>query len=208
VRVTWSSNVGARGAVDLAAGQRFVVARRMDLPGDRLVTSVPGQDHLVLVRLPYVSDPALVVTATDRQPALFRGQRANGAIVEVRSPHGDTTVPAAGQHLSLPHERTEVVLRYPDLVLSVEVEADPAPAETAPPASRSRKPRRDTPRAAGGRSRKAPAAQPAPAQQPASIGRTPFTAAPRRSTRRRAGTRAPPTPTSTRPRSPPASPTA
>src|SRR5690606_35425231 len=65
VRVTWSSNVGARGAVDLAAGQRFVVARRMDLPGDRLVTSVPGQDHLVLVRLPYVSDPALVVTATD-----------------------------------------------------------------------------------------------------------------------------------------------
>ena len=84
----------------------------------------------MLVRLPYVSDPALVVTATDRQPALFRGQRANGAIVEVRSPHGDTTVPAAGQHLSLPHERTEVVLRYPDLVLSVEVEADPAPAAT------------------------------------------------------------------------------
>jgi len=59
---------------------------------------------------------------------------------------------------------------------------EPAPAvEAAPASGRARKPRRESQRSSGGRGRKNGAVPQAPAaQQPASIGRTPFAAAPRR----------------------------
>ncbi|GAA2090863.1 hypothetical protein IDH50_14660 [Aeromicrobium tamlense] len=131
MRIAWSTDAGPSGTAELEPGQRCVVARRMDLPTDRLVaaTEIDGS-CFVFVRLPYVSDPALVLTASADRPALYRGQRANGAIVEVRTGTGEITVPAAGQHLSLPHTRTEVSLRFPDLVMTLDIETpQQAPTE-------------------------------------------------------------------------------
>lgn len=131
MRIAWATDDGVSGTTDLLAGQRFVVARRMDLPGDAPVTAVEADGScFVFVRLPYVSDPALVLTASETRPALYRGQRANGAIVELWSEAGEITVPAAGQHLTLPDARTRVRLRYPDLVLTLDVEAT-TPVATA-----------------------------------------------------------------------------
>ncbi len=128
LRIGWS--VGAQqGAEEVAPGGRLVVARRMTLPaGRRVLVERAGGSVYVFVALPYVSDPALVVTATDAQPVLYRGQRANGAVVEVVAPRGPASSPEPGQRLSVTQPGTRVDLRFPDLTVSVTVDFDPAPA--------------------------------------------------------------------------------
>lgn len=128
VRVSWTREGGPSGTDVLAPGARLVVARRMSLPEQQpfVVERLDGSVYL-FVRLPYVSDPALVLTATDGHPVLHRGQRANGAVVEVVGPSGETTTPAPGQRLSLTESGTRFALRVPELTLGVEVHLASAP---------------------------------------------------------------------------------
>lgn len=130
LHLTWWADDDRSGTVSLAPGARLVLARRMGLPEQRpFVVEEIGGSTYVLVRLPYVSDPALVVSATDGHPVLHRGQRANGAVVELTTPAGDSTTPAPGQRISLTSPGSQVVLRYPDLTFSVVADFDP-PAPT------------------------------------------------------------------------------
>lgn len=136
VRIDWSSDRGDSGHADVAPGHTFMLARRMDLPGppapDRLFhqVEIDGSTY-VFGRLPYLSDPAIVVTATERQPVLHRGQRANGAIVEITSSAGDTTVPVPAQTISLPHATSHVVVRFPEVAISITVNSDAALTDPA-----------------------------------------------------------------------------
>jgi len=111
--------------VTIEPGATFVLARRMNLPERQpLVAEQISGSAYVFVRLPYVSDPALVVSATPTHPVVHRGQRANGAIVELTTPSGEATTPAPGQKISLTHSGTRIELRYPDLTFSAVVEFD------------------------------------------------------------------------------------
>ncbi len=123
VRVAWGVESGPSGTETLEPGTRLVVARRMSLPERQpvAVERIDGSVY-VFVRLPYVSDPALVLTATGAHPVLHRGQRANGAVVEIVPPGGSPTTPAPGQRVSLTATGTRVELRVPALVLGLEVE--------------------------------------------------------------------------------------
>jgi hypothetical protein len=67
-----------------------------------------------------VSDPALVITATTAHPVVHRGQRDNGAVVELTTPLGSTT-PAPGQKISLTHSGSTIELRFPDLTFTAVV---------------------------------------------------------------------------------------
>lgn len=129
VRVTWSRDGGPSGTEALSPGARLVVARRMTLPEQQpfTVERIDGSVYL-FVRLPYVSDPALVLSATDAHPVLHRGQRANGAVVELVAPGGSPVTPEPGQRVSLTASGTRVELRVPALVLTLEVELDQAAA--------------------------------------------------------------------------------
>lgn len=119
LRVDWSTDGGLSGTSTLEPSGRFVVARRMELPEQQpvAVEEISGSAY-VFVRLPYVSDPAVVVTATAGYPVLHRGQRANGAIVEVRSPGSDPASPDPGQTWSLTTSGTVLELRFPDFSMT------------------------------------------------------------------------------------------
>lgn len=125
LRVDWSTEDGLSGSHELEPSGRFVVARRMALPEQQLVAveKIAGSAY-VFVRLPYVSDPAVVVTATAAYPVLHRGQRANGAIVEVRSPGSDPASPEPGQTWSLTSSGTVLDLRYPAFSLTATLTFD------------------------------------------------------------------------------------
>jgi hypothetical protein len=132
LHIAWSAGAQHAGEADLAPGAAFVLARRMNLPEQRPVVAeqIDGSAY-VFVRLPYVSDPALVITATAGQPVVHRGQRANGAIVELTGPTGEATTPAPGQKISLTNSGTRIEVRYPALTFTAVVEfevADTAPA--------------------------------------------------------------------------------
>lgn len=122
MHIAWSAGDERSGEVDLEPGATFVLARRMNLPGRQQVVAetIDGSAY-VFVRLPYVSDPALVITATAGQPVVYRGQRDNGAVVEVTSPLGPTT-PAPGQRMSLTHSGSSIELRFPDLTFTAVVD--------------------------------------------------------------------------------------
>lgn len=139
LRIDWSvvEGSGARpgrdhGTEQVAPGAKLVVARRMTLPAGRpvLVERVEGSVY-VFVALPYVSDPALVVTATGGQPVLYRGQRANGAVVEVVAPRGPASSPEPGQRVSITQPGTRVDLRFPDVTMSVTIDFDHASAASS-----------------------------------------------------------------------------
>jgi hypothetical protein len=127
LHIAWSAGDGLAGTADVEAGKRFVLARRMSLPEQQLLVAerLDGSAY-VFVRLPYVSDPALVITATAGQPVIHRGQRANGAVVELTTAGGETTTPAPGQSLSLTGSG-RVELRVPGLTFVVDITFD-APA--------------------------------------------------------------------------------
>lgn len=129
LRVTWSLSNGQRGETALEPGSRFVVARRMELPLERPV-AVEEIDRTtyVFLRLPYVSDPALVITAGADEPVVFRGQRANGAVVEFTVPGREATVPDPGQKISVPVSGSRVDLRFPDEALTAVLEFDASQA--------------------------------------------------------------------------------
>ncbi|EFQ84253.1 hypothetical protein HMPREF0063_10969 [Aeromicrobium marinum DSM 15272] len=131
LRITWSAGTRS-GTASLDPGGTFVVVRRMNLPEAEPVQTVEtdGSTFLML-RLPYVSDPALVVRATAGQPVVHRGQRANGAVVELTPPHGDVTSPAPGQSISLTESGTRIDLRYPDLQVCVTAHFDRLPSPRA-----------------------------------------------------------------------------
>lgn len=119
LHIAWSideADEDIAGEATLAPGATFIVARRMNLPERQPVVAetIDGSAY-VFIRLPYVSDPALVVTATTSQPVVHRGQRDNGAIVEVTTPQGASTTPAPGQKISLTDSGSRVQLRFPDL---------------------------------------------------------------------------------------------
>lgn len=126
VRIAWSVDDRSSGHADLPPDAKLVVARRMNLPKERplAVEQVGGSTYL-FVRLPYVSDPALVVQASPGHPVLHRGQRANGAIVEVVTPDGSASTPAPGQRLSLTVPGTRISLRFPDTRFDLVVDYDP-----------------------------------------------------------------------------------
>lgn len=130
LHIAWSA--GDRdGEAALTQGATFILARRMNLPPQQPVVSetIDGCAY-VFVRLPYVSDPALVVTATAAQPVVHRGQRDNGAIVELTAPHGGSTTPAPGQKVSLIDSGTRIELRFPDLTFSAVATFDvPSPPD-------------------------------------------------------------------------------
>jgi hypothetical protein len=113
------------GESTLPPGATFILARRMNLPAQRPVVAetIDGSAY-VFVRLPYVSDPALVVTSTAGQPVVHRGQRDNGAVVELTTPQGGSTTPAPGQRLSVTDSGSRVELRFPDLTFSAVVTFD------------------------------------------------------------------------------------
>ncbi|GAA2068327.1 hypothetical protein GCM10009821_00060 [Aeromicrobium halocynthiae] len=130
LRIEWSVRTGPEGGTSagteqVAPGGKLVVARRMTLPPARpvLVERLDGSVY-VFVALPYVSDPALVITATDGQPVLYRGQRANGAVVELVAPRGPASSPEPGQRVSVTQPGTRVDLRFPDLTVSVTIDFD------------------------------------------------------------------------------------
>ena len=129
LHVTWSAGEAHSGEATLAAGAVFMLARRMNLPEQQPVVAqqIDGSTY-VFVRLPYISDPALVITATDSSPVVHRGQRANGAVVEITTPTGTSTTPAPGQKLSLPRSGSRIELRYPDLTFGAVVTFDAPPA--------------------------------------------------------------------------------
>lgn len=131
LRVSWSV-ADLTGEADVAAGSRFVVARRMNLPEQQrvLVDEVSGSTY-VFLRLPYVSDPALVITSTDGHPVLHRGQRANGAVVEVLWPSGESTTPVPEQRVSITSPGTVVALRFPDLTITARLDFIAPPAVTS-----------------------------------------------------------------------------
>lgn len=124
LHIVWSAGeLSGTESVDI--GARFVLARRMNLPEQQpLVAEQIDGSTYVFVRLPYVSDPALVITATAGHPVVHRGQRANGAIVELTTPGGETTTPSPGQSFSLTSSGSRLELRVPDLTFSVVVEFD------------------------------------------------------------------------------------
>lgn len=125
LRIAWSAGEQQAGTATIATGHRFVLARRMTLDERQpLVAEQIDGSTYVFVRLPYVSDPALVITATEGQPVVHRGQRSNGAIVELTTPDGDTTTPAPSQSFSLTTSGSRLELRVPDLTFSVVVEFD------------------------------------------------------------------------------------
>ncbi|WP_374999430.1 hypothetical protein [Aeromicrobium sp. CTD01-1L150] len=128
LRIAWTCG-GHAGDETIAPGGKFVVARRMTLPQERLFTleRLDGSTYLFL-RLPYASDPALVLTATEGQPVVYRGQRANGAIVELVSPAGQSSSPEPKQRFSLPGSGSRIELRFPDLTIGLDVEFDVAQA--------------------------------------------------------------------------------
>lgn len=120
------------GEASVAPSDRFVVARRMTLPEQQsvLVDEVSGSTY-VFLRLPYVSDPALVITSTEGHPVLHRGQRANGAVVEVTAPSGESSTPAPGQRVSVTDTGTVVAMRFPDVTVTARLEfASPAPVSS------------------------------------------------------------------------------
>ncbi len=126
LRIAWSvGSHGPSGDETLEAGAKLVLARRMALPEQQTfaLERIQGSTYL-FVRLPYVSDPALVVQATAAHPVLHRGQRANGAIVEVEGPGGGVSTPAPGQTVSLTAPGTRVRLRFPDVSFTVDVDFD------------------------------------------------------------------------------------
>jgi hypothetical protein len=127
LQIAWSAGEPHAGEASLEVGATFVLARRMNLPEQQ---TIDGSTY-VFVRLPYVSDPALVITATTTQPVVHRGQRDNGAIVEVTTPLGGSTTPAPGQKISLTHSGSAVELRFPDLTFTAIVTFD-APVAPAP----------------------------------------------------------------------------
>lgn len=120
------------GEASVAPSHRFVVARRMTLPQQQpvLVDEVGGSTY-VFLRLPYVSDPALVVTATEGHPVLHRGQRANGAVMEISWPSGESTTPAPEQRVSITSPGAVVSLRFPDLTVTARLEFAAAAAVTS-----------------------------------------------------------------------------
>jgi hypothetical protein len=124
LHIAWSAG-SASGESTLTQGATFILARRMNLPEQQPVVAetIDGSAY-VFVRLPYVSDPALVVTATATQPVVHRGQRDNGAIVELTTPQGASTTPAPGQKISLIGSGTRIELRFPDLTFSALVTFD------------------------------------------------------------------------------------
>lgn len=121
LHIAWSAGELYAGDATIVPGSAFVLARRMNLPEQQPIVAetIDGTTY-VFVRLPYVSDPALVITATATHPVVHRGQRDNGAIVEVTTPLGSTT-PAPGQKISLTHSGSRVELRFPDLTFSAVV---------------------------------------------------------------------------------------
>ncbi|TGN33660.1 hypothetical protein [Aeromicrobium chenweiae] len=132
LHIAWSAGEQYAGEASLEVGAAFVLARRMNLPEQQpLVAETIDGSTYVFVRLPYVSDPALVITATANQPVVHRGQRDNGAIVELATPLGGSTTPAPGQKISLTDSGSRVQLRFPELTFSVVVTFD-APAAPAP----------------------------------------------------------------------------
>lgn len=124
LHIAWSAG-DQTGESRLAPGATFILARRMNLPERQPVVAetIDGSAY-VFVRLPYVSDPSLVVTATAGQPVVHRGQRDNGAIVEVTTPQGGSTTPAPGQKISLTDSGSRVEARFPDLTFSAVVSFD------------------------------------------------------------------------------------
>ncbi len=125
LHIAWSAGEQHSGEASIEPGSAFVLARRMNLPEQQpLVAEQISGSAYVFVRLPYVSDPALVISATAAHPVVHRGQRANGAIVELTAPSGEATTPAPGQKISLTHSGTRIELRYPDLTFTAVVEFD------------------------------------------------------------------------------------
>ncbi|MEV7396688.1 hypothetical protein [Aeromicrobium sp. NPDC092404] len=125
LHIAWSAGEQYAGEADLEPGSAFVLARRMNLPEQQhLVAERIDGSAYVFVRLPHVSDPALVITATPGQPVVHRGQRANGAIVELVSPSGEATTPAPGQKISVTDSGTRIGLRWPGLTFSAVIEFD------------------------------------------------------------------------------------
>ncbi len=132
LHIAWSTADGHSGTAGLAPGSKLVLARRMELPERQqmVVEEISGSLY-VLVRLPYVSDPALVLTSTDSEPVLYRRQRANGAIIEVTAPGGVAVTPEPGQRITLTASGTEVSFRVPELDFTMETRfASPPPADT------------------------------------------------------------------------------
>lgn len=125
LHIAWSAGEQYAGEAELDPGSVFVLARRMNLPEQQpLVAERIDGSAYVFVRLPYVSDPALVISATAGQPVVHRGQRANGAIVELTTPSGEATTPAPGQKVSLTDSGSRIELRYPSLTFTAVVEFD------------------------------------------------------------------------------------
>lgn len=126
LHVAWSVSGRTSGVADVAPGGKLVLARRTTLPAERpFALEQLGGSVYLFSRLPYVSDPSLVLQATSSHPVLHRGQRANGAIVEVVAPDGGTSTPAPGQRLSLPASGTRISLRFPDEWFELVVEFAP-----------------------------------------------------------------------------------
>lgn len=132
LHIAWSAGEQYAGNAELEAGSAFVLARRMNLPEQQpLVAERIDGSAYVFVRLPYVSDPALVITATAGQPVVHRGQRANGAVVELTGPSGEATTPAPGQKISVTDSGTRIELRCPGLTFTAVVEFDRPEAQPA-----------------------------------------------------------------------------
>lgn len=132
LHIAWSAGEQYAGEASLEVGATLVLARRMNLPEQQpLVAETIDGSTYVFVRLPYVSDPALVVTATGGQPVVYRGQRDNGAIVELTTPSGGSSTPAPGQKVSLTRSGSRVELRFPDLTFTAVLHFD-APAALLP----------------------------------------------------------------------------
>lgn len=125
LHIAWSAGDRRAGTATVATGKRFVLARRMSLHEKQpLVAEEIDGSTYVFVRLPYVSDPALVITATAGHPVVHRGQRANGAIVELTTPAGAATTPPPGQSFSLTVSGSRLELRVPELTFGLVVEFD------------------------------------------------------------------------------------
>jgi hypothetical protein len=126
LRIAWSVGPDRSGDTVVEPGGKLVLARRMTLPEQAPVAVEEiGGSAYVLVRLPYLSDPAVVVQTGREHPVLHRGQRANGVVVEVVTPDGGATTPLPGQRMSLTSPGTRVSLRFPDLTVELVVDFDP-----------------------------------------------------------------------------------
>lgn len=128
LHIAWSATWQPTGEVligeaTVEPGSTFILARRMNLPARQpvVIETIAGSTYL-FVRLPYVSDPSLVVTATHAHPVVHRGQRDNGAVIEVTTPLGASTTPAPGQKLSLTDSGSTLDVRFPDLTVTAVVE--------------------------------------------------------------------------------------